>query len=63
MKLHLTIENEIITGIHCTDNVQTLQALHPSAIIQEVDENFDGHTGESTALFNVDGSRKLIVGA
>jgi hypothetical protein len=58
--LHLTIENEIITGIHCTDNVKQLQALHPKAKIVEVDESFSGKQGESTKLFNTVWTRKLI---
>jgi hypothetical protein len=59
-KLHITIENEIITGVHCTDNVKALQALHPKSKIIEVDESFSGHNGESVSLFNDDWTRKLI---
>jgi hypothetical protein len=59
-KLHITIENEIITGVHCTDNVNKLQALYPKSKIIEVDESFSGHNGENTDLFNQDWTRKLI---
>jgi hypothetical protein len=60
-KLHITIENAVITGVHCTDNVKKLQSLYPNSNIIDVDESFGGSDGESINLFDENWTRRRII--
>jgi hypothetical protein len=60
-KLHITIEDSFITGVHCTDNVKRLKTLYPKAKIVDVEESFSGGEGESVKLFDDNWNRRLII--